>query len=368
MKVHSFILSTLLLIVTSFGCDRVPESAIFYKGNLHTHSYWSDGNGFPGEVTAWYKDQGYHFLAVTDHNILQEGEKIVNVRGEEGIVLQELESYRSDFEEPGKFLLIHGEEISDAAERKPVHLNGINLKKMVPPAKGATVEECVINNVKAIREALKESGTPEWVIINHPNFGWALKWTDLAKSGARFFEVFNGHPGVRNYGDSIRPSTEEMWDQANKWRIDNDEPLLLGVATDDAHHYDTYKVGRANPGRGWVMVRTGDLAVNTLYEAMVNANYYCSTGVELVNFKADHKRIQLWVNPEEGVEYTTEFVGWLEGSDEPEVLKRVDGTEAAYRLTGKELFVRARVISSKIKDNPFAEGDQEMAWLQPVTP
>jgi len=44
-----------------------PPASPWYKGNLHTHSWWSDGSHPPEMVAAWYKENGYHFLVVTDH-------------------------------------------------------------------------------------------------------------------------------------------------------------------------------------------------------------------------------------------------------------------------------------------------------------
>lgn len=41
----------------------------FYRGNLHTHSTGSDGGMTPEAVCAAYRQQGYDFLAVTDHYI-----------------------------------------------------------------------------------------------------------------------------------------------------------------------------------------------------------------------------------------------------------------------------------------------------------
>jgi hypothetical protein len=38
------------------------------------------------------------------------------------------------------------------------------------------------------------------------------------------------------------------------------------------------------------------------------------------------------------------------------------------RLTGKELYVRAKVISSRPHPNPYQKGDMEAAWVQPVVP
>ena len=355
-----FVLMTIIL--TGF---RPGKTVRFYKGNLHTHSYWSDGNTFPEEVARWYRGHGYQFLAITDHNILQEGRK-TKVIGKDTVVLRELADFRNEFEMPGEFLLLSAEEISDQSEKKPVHLNGFNLRQVVKPAGGATVTECTAANVRAIHQALGSSGNPEWITVNHPNFGWGLTTDALARSGARFFEVFNGHPSVRNYGDSTHIGTETMWDEVNKWRIDNGQPLLLGTATDDAHQYDVYEVGKANPGRGWVQVRAGELSPAALYQAMFDGDFYSSTGVVLLGFRSNKKGISIRINGEKGVHYTTEFVGWLAGKDQPEILKTVNGTKAAYRTTGEELFLRARIISDKAKENPFAKGDKEMAWVQPV--
>jgi hypothetical protein len=125
-------------------------------------------------------------------------------------------------------------------------------------------------------------------------------------------------------------------------------------------------VGNANPGRGWTMVRAAELTPSALYQSMINGDFYASTGVELEDFRNDKKGISIRIREEPGVKYTTEFIGWMPGKDHPEVLKTVTGSRAAYRLNGKELFVRARILSDKTKENPFAKGDVEMAWVQPV--
>jgi len=63
-----------LIIITS--CNRVKDDdqlvRHWYKGNLNTHSYWSDGDDFPEMIMDWYKNHGYHFVSLSDHNILAE--------------------------------------------------------------------------------------------------------------------------------------------------------------------------------------------------------------------------------------------------------------------------------------------------------
>jgi len=50
------------------------------------------------------------------------------------------------------------------------------------------------------------------------------------------------------------------------------------------------------------------------------------------------------------------------------VLAEVRGATPRYQLKGDEIYVRATVVSSKLKSNPFAVGDYETAWVQPLVP
>src|SRR5262245_59720695 len=45
----------------------------WWKGNLHTHTLWSDGDDFPEMVAEWYRTHDYNFLALSDHNVLSQG-------------------------------------------------------------------------------------------------------------------------------------------------------------------------------------------------------------------------------------------------------------------------------------------------------
>jgi hypothetical protein len=42
----------------------------YLKGNLHTHTSFSDGALMPGEMAEVYADLGYDFIAITDHDYL----------------------------------------------------------------------------------------------------------------------------------------------------------------------------------------------------------------------------------------------------------------------------------------------------------
>ena len=48
------------------------------------------------------------------------------------------------------------------------------------------------------------------------------------------------------------------------------------------------------------------------------------------------------------------------------VLAEVKGTTPGYGLKGDEIYVRARITSSKLKANPYVKDEFERAWTQPL--
>jgi len=399
MKLSSFRF-LLPLVIFSLGiisCKNTPPSTKnWYKGNLHTHSYWSDGDEFPEVIMDWYKSHGYHFVALTDHNIFAEGEKWVTLRedsiyqtafqdylkkyGEDWVEykveddatqvkLKTFAEYGPLFQEDERFLMIPAEEISDGYKGRPLHLNVTNLDKIFLPQGGESVAEVLQNNINAVLERRKETGQPMIVHINHPNFRWAITLQDIIKlKGERFFEVYNGHPQVNNLGDSIRMGYERMWDFVNIAYMQKEQPLLFGLATDDSHNYHHMGATFSNSGRGWVMVRADSLEPGSLIDALEAGEFYATTGVTLEDFSFDNNRLNIAVAAEAGIDYTIEFIGCKKGEKETTVLKTVKGNTASFKVTPDMLFVRAKITSTKPQENPVENMKFQMAWVQPVTP
>ncbi|MED5417894.1 MAG: hypothetical protein VYA27_04290 [Verrucomicrobiota bacterium] len=377
---------------------EVEEPALpWFKGNTHTHTLWSDGNDFPDMVVDWYKEQGYDFLALSDHNILSEGEKWmktsaiegrkkaegpsvlekyrkrfgdewVETRGEGGneeIRLKTLDELRPEFEEESRFLLVEAEEITDSFERHQVHINALNLEEVSPPQTGTSVVETMRNNLRMVREQAERLGKPIVAHLNHPNFHFSFTAEQLAEVvEEQFFEVYNGHPGINHLGDETHPGDEELWDLANAIRVGKlKAPPLFGVATDDSHQYHG---GNVSPGRGWIMVRAERLEADLLMEAMERGEFYSSSGVILkeVSFRDDV--IELEVEGESGVTYSTQFLGVLKGEKTRKEFAVSEELRPVYRLRGDELYVRAVVTSSKDHPNPSFADQKEQAWTQPV--
>lgn len=368
----------------------------WYRGNLHTHSYWSDGNDYPEMIMRWYKNHDYDFVALSDHNILAEGEKWIEVKkgskrektfqhyletfGKDWVEyrenensyrvkLQSLEKYRTLFEEEGVFRVIKSEEITDGYKDKPIHVNATNIQKLIEPKGGNSVVEVMQNNIDAVLAQRRETNEPMFPHINHPNFGWSISAEDLEKlEGERFFEVYNGHPLVHNEGDSLHYGTEEMWDEVITHYLRHGKPVMYGLAVDDAHHYQQFDSTRSNPGRGWIYVKSQELTADSLIAAMQRGDFYASSGVRLQTIRFDGKTLSVQIDAEEGVHYTTKFIGTRKDrARQPgERFKTVNGSEASYTFSGDELYVRAKIVSDKPKKNSVRQGETEVAWTQPV--
>lgn len=378
----------------------------FFKGNTHTHSLWSDGDAAPEKIAAWYKEHGYHFLVLSDHNVLSEGERwfpidgrdkrLTSARvaelqaqfGEDSVELrargdgremrlQTLADLRRRFEEPGAFLFIQGEEVTASYEpsrpgqsSKPVHVNALNVAATIPPQHGATLVDTLNNNVDAIVAHGRWVGRPVLAHINHPNFGWALSWRDVASVRAdRFFEVFNGHRSVHNNGDATRDSMSSLWDKAMVMRlIELDLGPLYGLATDDAHRYHGDDPV-ATPGRGWVMVRATELSDSAIILAMQRGDFYSSSGVIVRDFTSEAPQYRVSLQARDGEVLTTRFIGTRIVNDEfgsvGEVLMETTELDSEYPIQGDELYVRVEITSSFAHPDPSATGDAQAAWLQP---
>lgn len=386
------------MLATTMLLSACSNPQNWVRGNTHTHTLWSDGDAAPELAIAWYPENGYQFLVLTDHNTVQDhkrwfpvteggrltdahldelrarfGPDAIELRMGEGggreMRLKTLPELRAMFETWG-FLLINGEEVTDSYARKPVHINALNIASVIEPRSGGSVAEVMQNTLDAVAAHAEEHGRPTLAHVNHPNFGWGIEPSDFfGLRGELFFEVYNGHRSVRNEGDEEHPSLEELWDTVLIARQSRGLSPLYALATDDAHNHRDPD-GHSVPGRGWVMVRVEDLTASSVIESMKAGAFYASTGVTLEDVSRSDTQLSLAIRGEPGVTYTTEFIGavYEEGSPAPiaGVLHTTTDNPARYTRTGEELYVRARVTSSEPHPRPYLEGDLQQAWTQPV--
>jgi hypothetical protein len=382
------VLALLLLAAREARPQDSASPPRWYKGNTHAHTRWDNGDSLPEVVAGWYRDHGYAFVGLSDHNAenaLTGKERWVDLRpsdpledlecrfgsgwavtrGEEGrrqIRLKTFPELEKNLSEAGRFILLPAQEIGDAFGGRLVHHNVLNLERIILPPGGDSVSGVMERALDRSQAEADRSGRLLAVHLNHPNLGWAVGAGELeAVANERFFEIYNGHPAARNAGDSAHPGTEETWDRVLTARVRSGRaPLLYGLAADDAHDF-TGRGDQARPGRGWIFVRARELTGDALVRAMLAGDFYSSTGVTLEEVHAGECSLFVKVAPEAGATYTIRFVG--AGGV---VLQESRGTQSTYFFQGSELYVRAVVVSDRPLPDPARKGEVMTAWVQPI--
>jgi len=292
----------------------------WFKGNVHVHTSNSDGNTPANEVVAWYKEHGYHFVVITDHD-----------------QRTPVSTLNDEFAVSGEFIVLAGVEVSDRVGRRPVHLNGIGIRENVLPHGGETVPAAIDANAIAIRNAGGLS------ILNHPNglLRVALTAEEIAASREiRHFEIC-----CSSYlGGSGQPSTEVIWDNLLSGGM-----TMYGIAADDAHSFDPYS---PDPGKAWIMVRAESLSQSAILSAIDIGDFYSTTGVILADLSVTENQMCLSLAEFDSHGYRTVFIG-TDGAE----LAWDETERPCYEFQPHDTYVRAKVIRS----------NGAIAWVQPVT-
>ena len=320
-----------LLFLSCIGLASMQEnledgqSRRWYKGNTHCHTLNSDGDSSPWEVAEWYKNHGYNFLFITDHNFLTSVDRLNAVYGKE-----------SDF------LVIQGVEVSKRFGDDPIHVCALNPERLLVPEDGSSLVNVLQDTISTIRD------TKAAPIIAHPNFRWSFGSEELKKAGnCLLFELFNAHPAVNNSGWGDKQSTEEMWDD-----VLSSGKIIYGVASDDAHCFrEPWARTEARPNQGWVMVEAEELSGAAIVEALEKGRFYSSTGIELEDYRVDKASVMIKVKQDRDAQYLLQFIG-REGN----VFFETYENQATYTFKGNEMYIRIKIEDS----------NGNRAWTQPI--
>ena len=232
---------------TRFTPESLPfaQPGRFYRGNLHGHSTESDGKWTPAEYIRQYRQNGYDFVAISDHCNDHHGGAITDTR---------------DLRSPD-FTTLLGAELHPGQmdSGSPWHLVAVGLpldfETMRPGDSGADVA----------RRA-QEAGA--FVAAAHPSW-YAMTVADFETlDAADALECYNG-------------CADQASDRGYSWHYID---MLLhrghrvgAIATDDLHATQVYR----DFMRGWVQVKAKSLTPDALLRALKAGHYYSSTGPQL---------------------------------------------------------------------------------------
>ena len=289
----------------------------WYKGNLHCHTTNSDGDSSPKFVANYYRDLGFDFVSITDHNHLTKPAEA------------------GEFDDD--FIVIPGDEYTSH-----VHICGIGIESVIPWDETNSIVDGINLAVDEIKE---QEG---FSILNHPNWRWAIDIDHMIKGKKTdAFEVYNSGTSCNSMGFEGRLSMDELWD-----KLLSQEIYLYGVAADDTHTFQ-YPIDpwRDPPGKGWVCVEAESLTVEHILASLKAGRFYASGGVSFQKLINSKDEIYIEIAPVDKMKYKTTFIGF-----EGKILDEQMGESARYTIKGDERYVRARVESS----------GETRAWTQPV--
>jgi len=288
------------------------------KGGLHCHTTRSDGRGTPAEVMQLHKENGYDFLAITDHRVYN----YENFAPETGITI--IPGMEMDRNLPGPGIHCHhivtiGPEKADG--------NGFEQDQRFDSAKITTQAEC-----QEMLDMLHANGNmtvychPEWSGVT------AREFEDLTGNFA--MEIWNSGCAIEDGVDTNAAYWDELLAQGKR---------IWGVATDDGHQMYQHC-------KGWVMVNSEN-NVASILEALRNGAFYSSCGPEIYDFYVEDGVAHVKCSPVKTIQFVHLRVPY-------KLTKAPEGgfvTEASINVWRTE-YIRAVVTD--------AEGRR--AWTNPI--
>lgn len=378
------LVSAHLVFAAATGCASSAEcfdstQGRWFKGNTHAHAGMllhgivPHGDSSPASVAAWYRDHGYDFAVITDHNRFTDpaSPTLERVQSRDFVLIPGAE-ITSDYRFPG----------APQDGERAIHTTALNVRE-APSSDFANTPSRDI--LKAHLERTRAAGGI--TIVNHPNYHGEIKPSDmLGLEGLHLFEVFNGEIEAHNDAAPGRLSTEQLWDTLLTAGMH-----VYGVAADDAHYFKLpdltthYRGTFTLPGSGWIMVNARDLTPTAIVGAIDQGRFYATTGVILkeLDYDKNHYRVAVdWPATDASLANTfvTEAAGCVPAYREHgltvefigrggQVLKTTHDDPAEIAIDPGNGYVRTRItlvatLKTRLDDAPCAH--QFTAWTQPV--
>ena len=227
------------------------------KGALHCHTTRSDGKVSPEEVIRKHAENGYAFLAITDHRLYNYANF---APGTDILIVPGMEDNRSLCGNQGGFPCFHTVCIGPSREDGNGYGQDQRFENGQPVANQFEFQ-CVLDEHHA---------NGNMTIYCHP------EWS---RTPARLFERLTGNFAMEIWNSGCaaieHDTNAAYWDELLVQNI-----KIFGVATDDGHKPEQHCVG-------WVMVNAAP-ELNAILAALKAGAFYSSCGPEIHDFYIDN--------------------------------------------------------------------------------
>ena len=290
------------------------------KGALHCHTTRSDGQGDPADVIRLHKENGYDFMALTDH-------RYYNYKNFSDADITIVPGMEMDRNLPGPGVHCHhivciGPSREDG--------NGFEQDQRFPSARYERPEQ-----TQEMLDWLHENNN--MTIYCHPEWsGTPAREFEMLK-GNFAMEIWNSGCAIEDGVDTNAAYWDELLVQGQK---------IYGVATDDGHAMYQHC-------NGWVRVNSEN-NLNAILTALKNGAFYSSCGPEIYDFWVDKGEAHIECSPAAEIQFVHLRIPY-------HVTRPAEGEETLTSAVMKLRESSTPYIRAVVKD---AQGRR--AWTNPI--
>ncbi len=263
----------------------------FYKGNMHCHSTLSDGSFTPEELKAMYKEKGYSFLAITDHEVfhnysyLNDDEFITLTSAEYAIKEFPEQSTLVNFDMKVCHLNLYAKEednVFNICYREALDkFTPQELRSKLPKPKKEFKRIYSKEGVNEIIKRANENGF--FVCYNHPR--WSLE-------NYKDYSGYEGLWGVEIYNTNVNENGIYEYDINILDDFLRDGKKVFASCGDDNHNrrkdfpeYDSFGA--------FVMVNAEELSYKSIIKSLLSGDFYTSAGPLIYELYTDNHKVYL---------------------------------------------------------------------------
>ena len=288
------------------------------KGGLHCHTTRSDGKGAPDEVIRLHVQNGYDFLALTDHRYYN----------------------YENFAPEADIVIVPGMELDGNLPDRGVHCyhtvcigptkdkgNGFDQDQRFDSLKVTSQEE-----YQPLLDMVHENGN--MTIYCHPEWSNTPSHEFDRLKGNIAMEIWNSGCVIENEEDADAACWDDLLRQGQK---------IWGVATDDGH-------AMSHHCNGWVRVNA-QRNLESILAALKDGAFYASTGPEIYDFYVEDGKAVVKCSPVDRVRFHYGFAPTRIKDGNGELIEGAEFAVPEYYT-----YIRASVI----------DDEGRKAWTNPI--
>ena len=203
--------------------------------------------------------------------------------------------------------------MTDDFAKKPLHINGLNVDRLVEPQHGASVTETLQRNVDAVRAA-RGCRTSTTRTTAGPSRPVDLAAVRALPACSRSTTVIP--PSTTSVAATV-PGLEAVWD-----RLLSTGRRVYGIAVDDAHVFKRPVGPRRRNARTRLAgrPRARGSKATAIVTSIEGGDFYACTGVELAAYSADRSAIAVTVKPNSDTRYRIRLI-WAGPPSRPSTVR-----------------------------------------------